>query len=152
MTNYLAKAIRIAASAHENQTDKGGNAYILHPIRIMQRLRSTDEELMQIAILHDVAEDTEWTLEQLELEGFSQRVIAALELLSHRKEDTYEAYIKKISSNIDAIRVKIEDLRDNSDITRLKGLRKKDFERIEKYNRAFVFLTEAVKYHTIVYG
>jgi len=137
----LGKAILIASTVHASQKDKGGNAYILHPIRIMMRLRTTDDELMQIAILHDVVEDSkEWDIEKLAAEGFSYRVLTALDLLTHNSEDSYQDYIKNISTNADAIRVKIEDLRDNSDITRLKGLKEKDFKRMEKYHRAFQFL------------
>ncbi len=141
----LGKAMAIASKVHETQRDKGGSAYILHPIRVMMRLRTDDEELMAIAVLHDVVEDSkEWTIERLSVEGFSDRVIGALSLLTHRPEDTYEAYVKKIATNRDAVVVKLEDLRDNSDITRLKGLRSKDFERMEKYHRAFLFLRKTL--------
>lgn len=137
----LGKAISIAAQAHENQKDKGGNAYILHPIRIMMRLRTTDEELMTIAILHDVVEDDDtWTLDRLKSEGFSDRVIDALRLLTHDNHDTYERYIGKISSNRDATRIKLEDLRDNSDITRMKGVSQSDLDRMQKYHKSFKYL------------
>jgi hypothetical protein len=139
-SNMLGKAIAIASTVHHPQKDKGGNAYILHPIRIMMRLRSNDEELMSIAILHDTVEDSEWTLKDLKEVGFSKRVTDALALLTHDPNDSYMEYIKKISTNADAVRVKLEDLRDNSDITRLKGLREKDIERMEKYHRAYLFL------------
>lgn len=145
--NLLGLAISIAAQVHESQKDRGGHAYILHPMRIMLRLRTTDEELMQIAILHDVVEDSDgkFTLTRLSELGFSKRVTDALALLTHDKETPYEAYITKIATNVDAIKIKLEDLRDNSDITRLKGLRKKDFERMEKYNKAFVFLKDTLE-------
>lgn len=146
-TNLLGTAIAIASCVHESQKDKGGNAYILHPMRIMMRLRTDDEELMQIAILHDVVEDSkgEWTIDRLWGEGFSARVCGALELLTHDHNDSYEEYIKKISTNKDALRVKLEDLRDNSDITRLKGVRQKDFERVIKYNKAYAYLKNCLK-------
>ena len=133
-------AMRIASQVHEKQKDKGGNSYILHPIRIAMRLRTTDEELMQIAILHDVVEDSNVTIDFLKKEGFSDRVLVALDLLTHKCDDSYEEYIEKISKNVDAIKIKLEDLRDNSDITRLKGLSVKDFKRMEKYHRSYVFL------------
>lgn len=138
----LGRAISIAASVHKDQKDKGGNAYILHPIRLMMRLRTTDEELMCIAILHDCVEDSEGsvTLNTLKAEGLSERVLSALSLLTHEASEPYDGYIRRISTNKDAARVKLEDLRDNSDITRLKGIRQKDFERVEKYHRAFLFL------------
>ncbi len=141
-SNLTGIAIALAAKVHEKQVDNGGNAYILHPMRVMQRLRTTDCELMQMAIMHDVVEDSdgEVTFETLYNLGFSKRVLDALELLTHNKDESYDSYIMKIASNIDAIRVKMEDLRDNSDITRLKGLREKDFERMKKYNKAYVYL------------
>lgn len=146
----LGKAIAIASAVHEAQHDKGGKAYIMHPIRIMMRLRTEDEELMQIAILHDVIEDSAgaWTIERLRETGFSERVCSALTLLTHDPLVKYEDYIRQIATNRDAIRVKMEDLRDNSDITRLKGLRPKDFERMEKYQRAHVFLRKTLEAST----
>lgn len=139
----LARAIAIASSAHENQLDKGGNAYILHPMRIMMRLRTDDTELMTIAILHDVVEDSDWTIEDLYNEGFSNRVLDALELMTHDKDEDYTTYIKRIATNSDCIKVKKEDLRDNMDPSRLKGLSRKDFDRMEKYQKAFKYLCAA---------
>lgn len=137
----LGRAIAIASSVHQNQKDKGGNAYILHPMRIMMRLRTSDEELMSIAILHDVVEDSqEWTIDRLRDEGFSARVLAALECLTHDNDVSYEDYIQKISTNRDATRVKLEDLSDNSQLTRLKGLTQNDFDRMIKYQKAFKYL------------
>ncbi len=150
--SMLGTAIRIAASVHEKQTDRGGNAYLLHPIRIMLRLRTNDEELMAMAILHDVVEDSTWTLEALRQEGMSDRVLEALECLTHPNDEPYEEYIKRVATNVDAIKIKLEDLRDNSDITRLKGLRKKDFERIEKYHKAYVYLEKVHKAQQEAYG
>lgn len=149
----LANAIRIAATVHEYQRDNGGNAYILHPIRIMMRLRTTDEELMSIAILHDVIEDSDaWSLELFIKAGFSARVTNALKCLTHPKDENYEDYIKRVATNPDSVRVKLEDLRDNSDITRLKGLRKKDIERMEKYHRAYLYLSAVHKAQGEIYG
>lgn len=131
------KAMYIAAREHLGVRDKGGSAYILHPMRIAMRLRTNDEELMSVAVLHDVIEDSKLTFEDLKVEGFSDRVIAALRLLTHQKGVSYDDYIDNMKGNRDALRVKREDLRDNSDITRLKGLREKDFERMNKYIRSF---------------
>ena len=144
--NMLARAISIASKGHEWQTDKAGKAYILHPLRLMFRLRTDDDELMQMAVLHDVVEDCpDWSLGELLDEGFSTRVISALQCLTHDEFVPYEDYIEKIGTNIDAIRVKKEDLRDNSDITRLKGVTEKDLLRMQKYHKAFVRLTELEK-------
>lgn len=136
------KALLIASQAHLGQRDKGGKAYILHPLRIAMRLRTDDEELMCIAILHDAVEDSDLTFADLEREGFSDRVVSALRLLTHTDGQSYDDYIDAMKGNRDALRIKREDLRDNSDITRLKGLRKKDFRRMEKYVRAFAMINE----------
>jgi (p)ppGpp synthase/HD superfamily hydrolase len=134
----LDRAIKIATEAHMGIRDKGGKFYILHPLRIMMRLRTDDEELMSIAVLHDVVEDSGWSIENLRAEGFSERVLDALELLTHGDGVSYDEYIDRMRYNIDALRVKREDIRDNSDITRLKGIRQKDFARLEKYGRAYI--------------
>lgn len=142
----LGRAIAIAARVHEKQTDMGGNAYILHPIRLMMRLNTDDEDLMIIAILHDCVEDSAGvvTIESLRADGFSDRVLVALTLLTHATDEPYHDYIMRIATNKDATRAKLEDLHDNSDITRLKGLRPKDFERMEKYHRAFMYLRSSL--------
>ena len=142
MKNLLASAIALAAKAHENQVDRGGKAYILHPLRMMMRLRTNDEELMAIAILHDVVEDTHYGLEDLIFKGYSTRVVDGVRALTRIETETYDEFIKRCAMNPDAKIVKREDLRDNSDITRLKGLRQKDFERLEKYSRAFIYLSD----------
>jgi (p)ppGpp synthase/HD superfamily hydrolase len=139
------KAMFIAAREHLGVRDKGGHAYILHPMRIAMRLRTTDEDLMSVAILHDVVEDSKVTFEYLLREGFSARVISALQLLTHQKGASYDDYIDGMRFNRDALRVKREDLRDNSDITRLKGVRQKDFDRMNKYIKAFGKVEEYLK-------
>jgi len=142
----LGKAIKIASTVFEPITDRGGQPYILHCLRVMNNLHTNDEELKCIAILHDVPEDdprgAEVVLRELRLLGFSERVIKALDLLTHRKETPYDDYIKAISFNADATKVKLADLKDNSDISRLKGLSKKDFDRMEKYHRSYVYLSK----------
>ncbi len=140
----LGKAIAWAAQCFEHTKDKGGQPYILHCFRVMDNLHTEDEELKVIAILHDIVEDVfgENPEKGLDLikDHYTHRIYRALDLLTHRKEMPYDEYIKNLSSNEDARKVKLADLKDNSDITRLKGLRKKDSERIEKYHRAFVYL------------
>jgi len=143
----FARAMFIAAREHLNVKDQGGNAYILHPMRIAMRLRTDDEELMSIAILHDVVEDSKVTFEDLINEGFSTRVVNALRLLTHQKGMSYDDYIDNMKDNLDALLVKREDLRDNSDINRLKGLEDKDFERMRKYQRSFVKVKAYIKEH-----
>ena len=131
-------AIKLASEKHCGQFDKGGKPYILHPLRLMMRLRTEDSELMQLAVLHDVVGDSGVTFEDLSAMRFSLRVISALICLTHIEGEKYDDYILRICENEDAVRIKLEDLKDNSDITRLKGVRPKDLVRIEKYNRSYL--------------
>ncbi len=145
MTEYeaLAKAISIATAAHEGQFDKGGKPYILHPLHLMTQLMF-DTQLAIIAVLHDVVEDSSYSFDELVVDGFSDRALAALILLTHdENEDYLRDYIPKICTNYDAIRVKRKDLEHNSDITRLKELGDKDLERLKKYHTALTLLDEA---------
>ena len=145
--NMLGLAIQIAATAHLNKIDSGGVAYICHPLRVMNYLTkySSDksEDLKIIAVLHDVIEDSNITLQDLKSYGFSYRVIHALSLLTHNKLISYTDYIDNIanSNNKDAICVKLADLTDNSDIQRLKGITEKDSLRIIKYHNAYMLLS-----------
>jgi len=136
----LGQAIALAAKTHEGQVDKGGFAYILHPLRVMNGLNSTDKELCAIAVLHDVVEDSDITLEDLTRMGFPARVVAGVDSVSKRLGESYEDFIRRCACNLDGRLVKIQDLRDNSDITRLKGINKRDIDRMEKYHKAYMFL------------
>lgn len=138
----LAGAIAIAVDAHFEQFDKGGKPYILHPLHLMNQLMF-DTQLATIAVLHDVIEDSSFTMDYLTNAGMSNRVLIAVDVLTHRPGQSYDDYISAICTNYDAIRVKRKDLEHNSDITRLKGIRQKDLERIEKYHNAFLLLGEA---------
>ena len=138
----LGHAIAIASEAFKGKTDKGGKPYILHCLHVMNQMPAGDEELMQIAVLHDLIEDTSWGPSNLRDLGFSERVVSALVLLTHVKDTSYDDYIKRLALNEDSRRVKLADLKHNSDITRMKGLRKKDFDRIEKYHRSFAYLSD----------
>ncbi len=142
--SFLNTAIHQATIAHEGQFDRGGHAYILHPLRIMYRLRTGDEELMSIAVLHDSPEDSNGkvTIDSLSALGAPYRVLKALELLTHDPSVDYMDYIRALQHNPDAVRVKLEDLRDNSDVTRLKGLRQKDFDRLARYSIAHSHLIQ----------
>lgn len=143
----LGRAIKIASEAFEGVKDRGGKPYILHCLRVMWDLKSEDEELNCIAVLHDFIEDIYKDNPQEGLiflikKGMSGRVVRALDLLTHKKITPYDDYIKAIAFNSDATKVKLSDLKDNSDITRLKGLTKKDFDRMEKYHRSFIYLSK----------
>lgn len=136
----LGLAIAIAATAFEDKLDKGGNPYILHCLHVMNQMPEGDKKLRIIAVLHDLIEDTTWTLEQLKDYGFSNRVIWGIQALTHDPEVEYMDYIMYISFNEDARKVKMADLRHNADIMRMKGLRKKDFDRLQKYFTAYEYL------------
>ena len=143
----LGKAISIVGQAFETKTDKGGTPYVMHCLYVMYRIRDkfeSDEELQSIAVLHDLVEDTGWTLEDLRTAGFSERVVAGVDLLTHDPNVSYEDYILNISKFEDASHVKMADLRHNSKITRMKGLTKKDLKRLEKYHEAYMFLSNIV--------
>lgn len=138
--NKLALAISITAKAFEDKLDKGGQPYILHCLRVMNATKG-DECTKCASVMHDLVEDTDYTFEQLTKLGFSDKTIGLLHLVTHQKSTDYMEYIKAIAVNNDATEIKLRDLEDNSDITRLKGLGKKDLDRIEKYHRAYIYLS-----------
>ena len=138
----LAKALMIAAQAHEGQFDRGGHPYLMHPIAVMHILHTNDEELKAIAILHDAVEDSDLEIHDLRAEGFSERVVIAVDLLTKKEGQTYEEYQAGIFSNRDAMLVKKADLTHNSDINRLKGVRQKDLDRIKKYHEFYLDIVE----------
>lgn len=134
----LTKAILLAAKAHDGQTDKGGNPYILHPIRLASKAKTTEESI--VAVLHDVVEDSNITLFDLKNEGFSSNVIAALDCLTRRADESYEGFIKRIKLNPLASNVKLLDLEDNCDINRIPQPTDADYARIDKYKKAIAEL------------
>lgn len=138
----LGRAIEIAASAHAGQVDKGGKPYILHPLWVMDKVRHLGEDCMIVAVLHDVIEDSEWNSEMLKKEGFNHTIVGALMELTLDPDESYDEYIKNIARNPIAKAVKLRDLEHNTKVTRLKGLRKKDFDRLEKYHRAYTYLMD----------
>ncbi|WP_422776029.1 HD domain-containing protein [Pseudomonas mediterranea] len=135
----LEKAIAISARAHEGQTDKGGSPYILHPLKVMLRLSHHDERI--VAVLHDVVEDTHVTLADLRNEGFSEAILAAIDSLTKREGETYQAFIERAARDPLARRVKLADLAENSDLSRLDSPSQNDLERVEKYRKAAEYLT-----------
>jgi (p)ppGpp synthase/HD superfamily hydrolase len=136
----LEDAISLAVEAHRGQKDKAGQPYILHPLRVMMRLE-TDEE-RTVAILHDVVEDTPWTLERLRGRGYPEGVLAALDALTRREGETYEAFIERLRPHALARRVKLADLEDNMDVRRLAAVTPKDAERLARYRAAWTRLRE----------
>jgi (p)ppGpp synthase/HD superfamily hydrolase len=135
----LGKMLVIVTNAHAGQYDKGGNPYILHPLKVMHYLKTDDEELMSIALGHDVIEDTNVTYKDLREAGITERVIKGITALTKQPGQTYDEYKQTVFANVDAMRVKLADLRHNTDIRRLKGITEKDIARMVKYQ---IFYTE----------
>lgn len=139
--SLLGTAIAIAAGGFKDITDKAGEPYILHCLRVMNNPRLNTKFKKIVGVLHDCPEDDIITLEELS-KIFPAEIINALQLLDHKHSGlTYDDYIQRLSFNEIATDVKLADLEDNSQITRLKGLGKKDFTRMEKYHRAYVYLS-----------
>jgi (p)ppGpp synthase/HD superfamily hydrolase len=132
-------AVSIAARAHRGQKDKAGAPYLLHPLRMM--LRMDTEAAMMAAVLHDVVEDTEWTLGRLREAGFSDEVLEAVDCLTHREGESYEQFVERVRTNPIARQVKVADLEDNMNVRRMNQLGPKELERMEKYHRAWRVLT-----------
>lgn len=135
MDELLQKALCIAMQAHEGQTDKSGRPYIEHPLRVMA-MGNCDEERI-VGILHDVIEDSSWTLQQLRDEGFPDDIIEAVDAVTRRADETYERFIARVSRNKLAVAVKLNDLTDNMDIRRLPYLSDKDIKRLKRYLKAY---------------
>lgn len=135
----LERAIIIATQAHAGQTDKAGAPYILHPLRVMLML-ATDAERI-VGVLHDVVEDTAVTFNDLRAEGFTDEILAALESVTKRDGEEYEAFVLRAGQNPIGRSVKLADLRDNSDISRIASPTEKDYGRLEKYRRAIASLS-----------
>ena len=134
LNQLLARAVATAAIAHQDQRDKAGAPYILHPIRLMMRGQTINEQI--VAVLHDVVEDSDWTLDQLAAEGFPPKIITALDCLTRRPEETYDQFLDRVLTNSLAIHVKLYDLEDNMTLTRLDQLSDKDLQRLQRYHQA----------------
>lgn len=140
----LCRMIRLATERHAGQFDKGGRPYILHPLTVMHRLRTDDEELQCIAVGHDLIEDTGTTQQELFDLGFSERVVRGIGALTKIEGVSARSYRNQVKLNPDAIRVKMEDLRHNSDIRRLKGVTDKDIARMVRYHEFYLELKAAL--------
>jgi (p)ppGpp synthase/HD superfamily hydrolase len=131
----LERAIAIAAVGHAGQVDKAGEPYILHPLRVMLSCATEDQRI--VAVLHDVVEDCPgWTFERLRQEGFSNTVLAALDSVTHREGEAYDAFVERAAANPIGRRVKLADLHDNCDLGRISAPTERDLARIDKYRRA----------------
>ena len=137
-TALTKKAMRVAFDAHNGQLDKVGVPYIYHPVHLAEQME--DEDSCCVALLHDVVEDTDITIEQLEEMGFDGEISKALRLLTHEDGVEYMEYVKNIKNNKIATRVKLADLRHNSDMTRLDFIDEYAVRRFEKYKKAIEYL------------
>ncbi len=138
-TEQTEKALKLCFRAHKDQTDKVGLPYVFHPFHLAEQM--PDEASTTVALLHDVVEDTDYTLEDLREMGFAPEVLEAVELLTHHPTVPYEEYLIPIKANPIACRVKLADLAHNSDPTRVRDVTPKMEARWEKYRRAIEFLT-----------
>ena len=132
--DLLNKAIGIAVTAHDGQIDKAGKPYILHPLRVMLSVSIESERIC--AVLHDIIEDTEITIEKLAQLGFSDEILTVLQLLTKQQGESYEEFISRLLLNPVACHVKLADLCDNMDLTRIAEPSQKDFDRVKKYELA----------------
>ena len=131
-------ALKLCFEAHKDQVDKSGMPYVFHPFHLAEQM--TDEETTVVALLHDVIEDTDYTLEDLTEMGFSENVLRAISLMTHDEGVPYMDYVARIKANPIARAVKLADLRHNSNISRLDKVGTRDFERVEKYKKAINLL------------
>ncbi len=137
----LEDALALAAQAHRGQRDKAGQPYILHPLRVMARLTTETERV--VALLHDVVEDTPYTLERLRELGYGEDVLEALARLTRRADEDYAAFIERVRPHPLARRVKLADLEDNMDVRRLLAVTPRDAERLARYRAAWSRLRQA---------
>ncbi len=131
----LERAIAIAAEAHAGQRDKAGQPYILHCLRVMLRVETAAERIA--AVLHDLLEDTEWRREDLLREGFAPATVDAIVALTRQDGESYEAFVERAGSHPSARRVKLADLEDNMDLSRIPHPTEKDQARMRKYRQAY---------------
>lgn len=139
-THMTKKALKLCYEAHKGQSDKSGLPYVLHPVHLAEQM--SDEKTTIAALLHDVAEDTDYTLEDLAAMGYGPEVMEALALLTHDDREDYMDYVARIRTNAIARAVKLADLAHNSDLTRLNEIDEAALKRAEKYKAAMELLRE----------
>lgn len=139
-TDLTRKAMVICYDAHMHQRDKSGMPYVFHPIHLAEQM--PDEATTIVALLHDVVEDSIYSLQDLRGMGFPGEVVEAIGLLTHTDNSPYMEYIEELKDNRIARIVKLADLRHNSDLTRLKQITEKDLERVAKYQKAIEILSD----------
>ncbi len=139
----LEKAIEIAALAHTGQKDKAGENYFLHPIRVMLHLNNEEEKIT--GVLHDVIEDSNYTLEDLRRLGFSEKILSALDALTKKPGESRLEAAHRAAQNPLARIVKLADNAENSDLSRIKNPTPKDFDRLEEYKKVREILMNTSK-------
>jgi (p)ppGpp synthase/HD superfamily hydrolase len=137
----LERAIEIAARAHAGQVDKAGQPYILHPLRLMLAVTTESERIA--AVLHDVVEDTEWTLEMLRVEGFPETVLGAVCALTKFEGESRVAAATRAAAHPVARVVKLADVSDNMDLSRIANPTEKDYARLREYEQVRALLLAA---------
>lgn len=139
----LEQAIAIAAEAHRNQTDRAGQPYILHPLRLMMQATNPTHQI--VAVLHDVIEDSQTTAEDLRQAGFNETIVAAVEALTHDKggDEDYFDYVRRAAANPIARQIKRLDLLDNLNVNRLNQITEKDIARLSRYHQALAIITQS---------
>lgn len=135
----LIKAFLLCMVKHWKQKDKAGKRYVWHPIHVMINVKGYNEKI--VALLHDIVEDTEVTIPDLKNLKFSKEVIEAVDVITKKKDQEYFSYLKSIKDNSIAKKVKIEDLKHNSDLKRLRSITQKDIDRATKYKKAIDYLS-----------
>ena len=137
-TDETKKALKLCFEAHKNQVDKSGMPYVFHPFHVAEQM--TDEATTIVALLHDVVEDTDYTLEDLAAEGFGEDILEAVALMTHEDDVPYLDYVAKLKDNPIARAVKLADLAHNSDLSRIGEVDEETRERLEKYQKAIALL------------
>ena len=137
-TDKTKKAMKLCFEAHKNQVDKSGMPYVFHPFHVAEQM--TDEATTIVALLPDVVEDTDYTLEDLAAEGFGKDILEAVALMTHEDDVPYLDYVAKLKDNPIARAVKLADLAHNSDLSRIGEVDEETRERLEKYQKAIALL------------
>ncbi|WP_010473189.1 hypothetical protein [Acaryochloris sp. CCMEE 5410] len=140
------RPVAIATQSHTDQVDKAGQPYIDHPLRVMEAGNTLPEKI--VGVLHDAVEDSDLTLEDLAEAGFPEEILAAIDAMTKREHESYDTYLERVMGNAIALRVKIADMTDNMDISRISHPTEKDWTRLEKYQAILPRLQQRLKEST----
>ena len=137
-TDNTKKAMKLCFKAHKDQVDKSGMPYVFHPFHVAEQM--TDEATTIVALLHDMVEDTDYTLGDIAAEGFGKEILEAVALMTHEDDVPYLDYVAKLKDNPIARAVKLADLAHNSDLSRIGEIDEETKQRLEKYKKAKAIL------------